>query len=72
MMAGVSMAHAPYRSTALAVADLLSGKVQVMFENVVASMEYITGKLGPLAVTTTTPLCALAGYFCRGRCPTGL
>ena len=55
MMAGVSMAHAPYRSTALAVADLLSGQVQVMFENVVASMEYIkAGKLRPLAVTTTT------------------
>jgi tripartite-type tricarboxylate transporter receptor subunit TctC len=55
MMAGVSMAHVPYRSTALAVADLLSGQVQVMFENVVASMEYIrAGKLRPLAVTTTT------------------
>jgi tripartite-type tricarboxylate transporter receptor subunit TctC len=55
MMAGVSMAHAPYRSTALAVADLLSGQVQVMFENVVASLEYIrAGKLRPLAVTTTT------------------
>jgi tripartite-type tricarboxylate transporter receptor subunit TctC len=37
-MAGVSMAHAPYRSTTLAVADLLSGQVQVMFENVVASI----------------------------------
>src|SRR5205085_6184499 len=46
---------APNRSTALAVADLLSGQVQVMFENVVASMEYIrAGKLRPLAVTTTT------------------
>jgi len=55
MMAGVSMAHAPYRSTALAVADLLSGQVQVMFENVVASIEYIkAGKLRALAVTTTT------------------
>src|SRR5205085_371231 len=55
MMAGVIMGHAPYRSTALAVADLLSGQVQVMFENVVASMEYIrAGKLRPLAVTTTT------------------
>jgi len=55
MMAGVRMEHVPYRSTALAVADLLSGQVQVMFENVVASMDYIrTGKLRGLAVTTTT------------------
>ena len=55
MMAGVSMVHAPYPSTALAVADLLSGQAQVMFENVVASMAYIkAGKLRPLAVTTTT------------------
>ena len=54
-MAGISMAHAPYRSTALAVADLLNGQVQVMFENVVASTEYIRGgELRPLAVTTTT------------------
>jgi len=55
MLAGVSMAHVPYRGTAPAVADLLTGRVQVMFENVVASMEYIkAGKLRPLAVTTTT------------------
>jgi len=55
MMAGISMTHAPYRTTALAVADLLNGQIQVMFENVVASMEYIrAGKLRPLAVTTMT------------------
>jgi tripartite-type tricarboxylate transporter receptor subunit TctC len=55
MLAGVSMAHVPYRGTAPAVADLLTGRVQVMFENAVASMEYIkAGKLRPLAVTTTT------------------
>jgi tripartite-type tricarboxylate transporter receptor subunit TctC len=55
MMAGVSMAHVPHRATAAAVADLTGGQVQVMFENVLASMEYIrTGKLRPLAVTTTT------------------
>jgi tripartite-type tricarboxylate transporter receptor subunit TctC len=55
MMAGVNMAHVPYRATAPAVADLLGGQVQVMFENVLASMEYIrVGKLRPLAVTTAT------------------
>jgi len=55
MMAGVRMAHVAYRGTAPAVIDLLSGQVQVMFENVVASMEYIrAGRLRPLAVTTAT------------------
>jgi tripartite-type tricarboxylate transporter receptor subunit TctC len=49
MMAGVRMEHVPYRSTALAVADLLSGQVQVMFENVVASamLSRNTGRLSP-------------------------
>jgi len=55
MLASVRMTHVPYRGTAPAVADLLAGQVQVMFENVVASMEYIrAGKLRPLAVTTAT------------------
>ena len=49
------MAHVAYRGTAPAVTDLLGGQVQVMFENVLASMEYIrAGKLRPLAVTTAT------------------
>jgi tripartite-type tricarboxylate transporter receptor subunit TctC len=55
MMAGVRMAHVAYRATAPAVTDLMGGQVQVMFENVLASMEYIrTSKLRPLAVTTAT------------------
>ena len=55
LMAGVSMRHVPYRATAAAVADLTGGQVQVMFENVLAAMEYIkAGKLRPLAVTTAT------------------
>jgi tripartite-type tricarboxylate transporter receptor subunit TctC len=55
MMAGVSMAHAAYGATAGAVTDLMGGQVQVIFENVLASIEYIkAGKLRPLAVTTAT------------------
>ena len=55
MVAGISMAHVAYRGTAPAVTDLIGGQVQVMFENVLASMEYIrAGKLRPLAVTTAT------------------
>jgi tripartite-type tricarboxylate transporter receptor subunit TctC len=51
IMAGVDILHVPYRS--LALTDLLSGEVQVMFPTTVASIEYIkAGKLRALAVTT--------------------
>jgi len=55
MMAGINMVHVPYRGEALALPDLLSGQVQVMFGNVQSSIEYIrSGRLRPLAVTTAT------------------
>jgi tripartite-type tricarboxylate transporter receptor subunit TctC len=55
MMAGVNMAHVPYRGAGPALTDLLGGQVQVMFPGMASSMEYIrTGKLRALAVTTTT------------------
>jgi tripartite-type tricarboxylate transporter receptor subunit TctC len=55
MMAGVNMVHVPYRGAAPALTDLLAGQVQVLFDAVPSSIEYIrTGKLRPLAVTTAT------------------
>ena len=55
MMAGVNMTHVPYRGSAPALADLLGGQVQVMFDTMPASIEYLrAGKLRPLAVTTAT------------------
>jgi tripartite-type tricarboxylate transporter receptor subunit TctC len=52
-MTGVNMVHVPYRGQAPAIADLLSGQVQVLFATSPASMEFIkTGKLKALAVTT--------------------
>ena len=43
----------PYRGGAPALTDLISGQVQVMFDNVPTSIEFIrAGKLRPLAVTT--------------------
>ncbi len=55
MMAGVDMIHVPYRGEALAIPDLLSGQVQVLFGVVPASLGYIrAGKLRPLAVTSAT------------------
>jgi len=53
MMAGVDMLHVPYRGGAPALADLFSGQVQVMFDNLNSSIEHIrTGRLRALAVTT--------------------
>jgi tripartite-type tricarboxylate transporter receptor subunit TctC len=55
MMAGIDMMHVPYRGGAPAMIDLLSGQVQVMFDTVPQSIEYIRdGKLRALAVTTAT------------------
>jgi len=52
-MAGVDIVHVPYRGTALALPDLLSGRLQVMFNNLPAVMPNIrAGTLRPLAVTS--------------------
>jgi tripartite-type tricarboxylate transporter receptor subunit TctC len=55
MMAGVNLVHVPYRGSAPALTDLLSGQVQVMFDIMTSSMAHIrSGALRPLAVTSTT------------------
>ena len=55
MMTGVDMVHVPYRGAAPALTDLLGGQVQVMFDVMASSIEYIrAGKLRALAVTTAT------------------
>jgi tripartite-type tricarboxylate transporter receptor subunit TctC len=60
VMTGVNMQHVPYRGAAPAIADLIGGRVQVMFDNVPSSIEFIkAGKLRPLAVTTATRSAAL-------------
>jgi tripartite-type tricarboxylate transporter receptor subunit TctC len=52
-MAGVDMRHVPYRGSAPALIDLLSGEVQAMFDLMPASLGYIrAGKLRALGVTT--------------------
>jgi tripartite-type tricarboxylate transporter receptor subunit TctC len=53
MMTGVNLLQVPYRGTAAAMIDLLSGEMQLMFDTMPASIEHImAGKLRPLAVTT--------------------
>jgi tripartite-type tricarboxylate transporter receptor subunit TctC len=60
LMTGVEMVHVPYRGSAPALADLMGGQVQVMFDNMTSSLEFIkAGKLRPLAVTTTMRFVAL-------------
>jgi tripartite-type tricarboxylate transporter receptor subunit TctC len=55
MMTGVNMIHVPYRGGAPALTHKISGQVQVMFDNVPTSIEFIrAGKLRALAVTTAT------------------
>ena len=51
--AGVDMVHVPYKGAAPAMQDLLSGQIQLMFDNLANSMQYVrAGKLKALAVTT--------------------
>jgi tripartite-type tricarboxylate transporter receptor subunit TctC len=53
MMTGVNLVHVPYRGSVAAITDMLSGQVQVIFDNLPASLEYIKGgNLRALAVTT--------------------
>lgn len=57
---GTSMTHMPYRGSAPALADLLSGKVQVYCDQVASSLPHIqSGKLRALAVSWKERLAVL-------------
>jgi tripartite-type tricarboxylate transporter receptor subunit TctC len=60
MMTGVDMIHVPYRGSVAALTDMLGGQVQVLFDNLPASLEYVkAGKVRALAVTTARRTAAL-------------
>src|SRR5476649_2332050 len=51
--AGLKMTHIPYRGTALAVADLMSGQLSMVFGDPISVLAHIkSGKLRALAVTS--------------------
>jgi tripartite-type tricarboxylate transporter receptor subunit TctC len=59
-MAGVQMAHIPYKGSAPALQDLVGGQVQLMFDNLPSSLALIkAGKLKALAVTSKERAAAL-------------
>lgn len=59
-MTGVQMTHIPYKGSAPALADLLGGQVQLMFDNLPSSLPFIkAGRLRALAVTSGTRAAAL-------------
>jgi tripartite-type tricarboxylate transporter receptor subunit TctC len=60
VMAGVDLVTVHYRGAGPALPDLMSGRIQVMFDPVASSIGYIRGgKLRPLGVTTATRIVAL-------------
>ncbi len=51
-LAGVDMLHIPYKGSAPALADLIGGQVNVMFDNIPSSLPHIkSGKLRAIATT---------------------
>ncbi|HEY7248724.1 MAG TPA: tripartite tricarboxylate transporter substrate binding protein [Xanthobacteraceae bacterium] len=60
IMTGIDLTHVPYRGSAPALTDMISGTVQVMFDNMPSSLPHIqAGKLRALAVTTAQRSAAL-------------
>ena len=72
-MTGVKMQHVPYRGSAPALTDMISGQVQVMFDNVLSSIGHLqSGALRPLAVTSRERLATLPDVPTRRRNRAGL
>jgi tripartite-type tricarboxylate transporter receptor subunit TctC len=62
MATGTDLLHVPYRGSGPMITDLIGGQVQMSFDNLPASIEYIrTDKLRALAVATAVPSPALPG-----------
>jgi tripartite-type tricarboxylate transporter receptor subunit TctC len=54
-LTGVKMVHVPYKGSGPALAGMLGGEVDVMFDNLTSSIGYIkSGRLRALAITSAT------------------
>ena len=52
-MAGIKMAHIPYKGGGPALADLVGGQIQLMLENIPSTLPFVkSGKLRGLAITS--------------------
>lgn len=68
MMTGVNMVHVPYRGSVPALTDLMSGQVQIMFDNLPSSIEHIrAGSIRALAVTPAKRSAALPNIPTMGE-----
>ncbi len=58
-MTGLQMIHVPYKGTALAMPDLMAGRLDMMFDSISAALPHIKdGKVRALAVTSPKPTSA--------------
>ncbi|WP_368418199.1 Bug family tripartite tricarboxylate transporter substrate binding protein [Rhodovarius sp.] len=58
--AGLTMSHVPYRGSGPAIADLIAGNVQLMFDSTASAMPHIqSGRVRALGITTAYRMAAL-------------
>ena len=59
---GINIVHVPYRGNAAAYADLISGRIQLIFADLGSSLAHVkSGALRGIAVTSRAPLPSLPG-----------
>lgn len=62
MLTGANLVHVPYRGAGPAVADLVGGQVQAMFDNLITALPNIKSeRVRPLGVTSRTRVASLPG-----------
>ena len=60
MSGGLNITHVPYKGTAPALADLLGGQVEIMFDNLGVSLQHVrSGKVKALAVASAKRIASL-------------
>lgn len=61
-MAGVQLTHVPYKGVGLAMNDLIGGRIQLMFSNLLSALPHVkAGRLKALGVTTKERSPAMPG-----------